>query len=141
MLRSLEAAVCPRLCERQIELTLALSEPLPAVEADPDRIKQVLLNLVSNAERYTPAGGQIRITAASTLGGLQVSVADSGPGIASEDLPYLFERFWRADKSRSRQSGGSGLGLAIAKRLIEAHGGRIWVESPQGAGATFTFTL
>ncbi|MEM4284455.1 MAG: ATP-binding protein, partial [Candidatus Caldarchaeum sp.] len=70
-----------------------------------------------------------------------VHVSDTGPGIAPEDLPYVFERFWRADKSRSRATGGSGLGLAIAKQFVEAHGGRIWVESVQGQGATFSFAL
>lgn len=140
LLCNLEIAVRPRLRARQIEFVLQLPKELPTVEVDPDRIKQVLLNLFSNAERYTPAGGEICLTATATLEGLQVSVADSGPGIAPEDLLYVFERFWRGDKSRSRQSGGSGLGLAIAKKLIEAHGGRIWAENSD-RGATFAFIL
>jgi signal transduction histidine kinase len=125
----------------QLELQ-APEEPLE-IWIDPDRIGQVLLNLLRNAGSYTPRGGHIMVVVERKGSDVQVAVSDTGPGIAPEDLPYIFERFWRADKARSLQSSGSGLGLAIAKRLIEAHGGRIWAESPGslGMGATFAFTL
>ena len=111
------------------------------MEVDPQRIRQVLLNLLSNAERHTPEGGRIAVRAERWDGEAHVSVSDTGPGIPPDDLPYVFERFWRGDKSRTRASGGTGLGLAIAKQLVEAHGGRIWAESPPGQGATFAFAL
>jgi len=133
--------VQPRLEAKGIELRVELSEePLPA-EADPQRIRQVLLNLLSNAERHTPEGGRIAVRAERRDGEARVSVSDTGPGIPPGDLPYVFERFWRGDRSRTRTSGGTGLGLAIAKQLVEAHGGRIGVESAPGRGATFTFAL
>lgn len=126
-----------------VQLELELPEEPLELWIDSDRIGQVLLNLLRNAEQYTPWGGQITIEAERQGTVARVMVSDNGPGIASEDLPYIFERFWRAGKTRSPQGGGSGLGLTIAKRLIQAHGGRIWAASPGslGAGATFTFTL
>jgi two-component system sensor histidine kinase BaeS len=133
--------------ERQFEekgVTLETEVPanLPPVLADEDRIGQVLLNLVGNALQYTPAGGQVRVTAHQEGAEVHITVTDSGIGIAVEHLPLLFTRFYRVDKSRSRAGGGSGIGLTIAKHLIEAHGGRIWAESPgPGQGSTFTFTL
>ncbi|MBN1260853.1 MAG: two-component sensor histidine kinase, partial [Anaerolineae bacterium] len=103
---------------------------------------QVLGNLITNALRHTPEGGVIRLAAVATPGGVAVSVGDTGTGIPPEDLPYIFERFWRNDKSRARTGhGGSGLGLAIAKQYIELHHGAITVESTPGAGSLFTFTL
>ncbi len=128
--------------EQQITLTAEIPPDLPQVYVDPDRIHQVLRNLLSNALRHTPPGGQIRITAqAGPTGFVTVRVQDTGSGIAPEDIPYVFERFWRADRSRARDSGGAGLGLAIARHLVEAHGGKIGVESQPGRGATFWFTL
>lgn len=112
------------------------------LSADPDRLDQVLSNLVVNALRYTPAGGQIEILAQPIEGGVQISVSDNGNGISSEDQAYIFERFWRADKARSHQDGsGHGLGLAIARQLVRAHGGQISVQSELGAGTRFDFTL
>ncbi len=141
VVRRAATAVQPRLEAKGVELRLELpEEPLPA-EIDPQRIRQVLLNLLSNAERYTPEGGRIALRAERRGGEIRVSVSDSGPGIPPEDLPYVFERFWRGDKARTRSSGGTGLGLAIAKQLVEAHGGKIEVESAPGRGATFMFTL
>lgn len=116
------------------------AQPTGAV-LDPDRISQVLSNLLSNAHRYTPEGGRITLSLKQQGSELWVSVADTGPGIKPEELPYVFERFWWADKSRARATGGSGLGLAIAKHFVEAHNGRAWVESTPGQGATFTFSL
>jgi len=109
------------------------------VEVDPDRMGQVLNNLVANALRYTPAGGVIELRAMRVADGVRLSVQDSGAGIPAEDLPYVFDRFWRGDRARGRSPGaGSGLGLAIARQLVQAHGGRISVESPAGAGTKFT---
>ncbi len=139
--RRIAANFQPQLDERHVKLLIELPERLPPIEIDADRIGQVLLNLLSNAQRHTPAEGKITVAVKEAPSELQISITDTGPGIAPEDLPYVFERFWRADKSRSRQSGGSGLGLAIAKQLVEAHGGKIWAQSQPGQGTTFTFTL
>ena len=113
------------------------------VQAEPDKLKQVLLNLVDNAVRYTPAGGKVRLVAtgdpATATGRLQV--LDTGPGIDPADLPHLFERFYRGDPSRSRTTGNSGLGLAIARTIVQAHGGTITAQTPAGGGAVFTVVL
>lgn len=133
--------VKPQLVEREITLGLEVPEALPALSGDAQRIQQVLLNLLSNAVRYTPAGGRITLRAQARPHEVQIDVADTGPGISPEDLPHIFERFYRGDKSRARASGGAGLGLAIAQALVAAHGGKIWVESQLGQGTTFSFTL
>jgi signal transduction histidine kinase len=124
-------------------LTLAADLPaaLPAVSIDVHRIKQVLLNLLENAVTHTDKGGKITITAQQQEKMIQVSVTDTGEGISAQDLPLIFERFYRVDKSRNRKTGGSGLGLTIAKRLVEAHGGNVKVKSESGRGSTFTFTI
>jgi two-component system sensor histidine kinase BaeS len=136
-----------------VALTAHLSGGLPPVRADSDRLAQVLRNLLVNALRHTPAGGSVTVTAARAGSTTEVVVSDTGEGIAPQDLPHVFERFWRADAARSRtgSSGpggselrwarGSGLGLSVARSLVEAQGGRIWVESTQGEGTTFRFTL
>ncbi len=131
---------------QEVTLSLRLTEPasLPTVEADPDRLAQVLRNLLLNALRHTPVGGSVIVTASPVKGAIEVTVADTGEGIAAADLPYVFDRFWRADRSRGpRQgtAGGTGLGLSVARSLVQAHGGRIWVESHLGRGSTFHFTL
>ncbi|MFI5927783.1 ATP-binding protein [Micromonospora sp. NPDC051543] len=113
----------------------------PEVIADPVRLRQLVGNLVSNAVRHTPAGGTVTIASRVVGGQLTVEVADTGTGIASDDLPKVFDRFWRADNSRTRSTGGSGLGLAIARKLAEAHAGTISVESTVGIGSTFTVRL
>ncbi|MBN1991059.1 MAG: HAMP domain-containing protein [Anaerolineae bacterium] len=131
--------------EKKITLTVLSPPGLPPVLADPDRIRQVLHNLLTNALRHTPEDGAIEINLAETepRGQLKVTVTDTGPGIPPEDLPHVFDRFWRADRSRSREMGGSGLGLAIARQLVEAQGGQIGVESDgtSGWGSRFWFTL
>ncbi|MCS0601985.1 HAMP domain-containing histidine kinase [Streptomyces sp. LP11] len=111
------------------------------IEGDPVRLRQIVGNLLSNAIRHTPADGsvELRVTAAGDL--TVIEVADTGTGIAAEDLPHVFDRFWRAEKSRNRTTGGSGLGLAIVRKLMEAHGGTVSVDSTVGAGTTFTLRL
>ncbi len=126
---------------RGVRLEMEMPEGLPPVVADPDRVGQVLRNLLGNALRYTSAGGVVRVSAAPDHGFVQVTVSDTGAGIPAEDLPRVFDRFYRVDKSRARSSGGSGLGLSVAKQLVEAQGGRIWAESEPGKGSAFHFTL
>lgn len=135
------AAYRPQAEERGVELVLSAPSTLPKVLADPDRIGQVLSNLLSNALRHTPDGGRIVLTAVAMEGAVHFSIQDSGPGIAPEDLERVFDRFYRADKARSRDEGGSGLGLAISRSIVQSHGGHIWAESAPGQGATFHFTL
>jgi signal transduction histidine kinase len=110
-------------------------------EADPERIHQVLFNLADNAVRFTPPGGEIRITARPRGDRIEINVADTGVGIAEEHLPRVFERFYRVDASRSRDDGGTGIGLAIARSIVEGHGGRIVAHSDPGRGSMFTFDL
>lgn len=133
----------PQLQQKNITLKIALPPELPPLRVDGDRITQVLTNLVSNAIQYTPAGGLVTVSAALTGAEMRITVADTGLGIPPENLPHVFDRFYRVDKSRSRQSGGgSGIGLTIAKALVEAHGGKIWAESAgAGQGSLFSFTL
>jgi signal transduction histidine kinase len=134
--------LAPQYMEKEVELRAEAPPDLPTVEVDADRILQVLVNLLGNALRATPAGGEVCVRAWSDLEGVIVQVSDSGVGIAPEHLPHLFERFYRVDKARSRALGGHGIGLTISKALVEAHGGRIWATSDgPGAGACFTFTL
>jgi two-component system OmpR family sensor kinase/two-component system sensor histidine kinase BaeS len=136
-----EAFAC-QASEARIALTMEVAEPLPPLIGDPQRLGQVLGNLVTNALRHTPSGGEIMLGAALASGQeghshLRLWIVDTGEGIPSEDLPRIFDRFWRGDPSRSHEAGaGSGLGLAIAKSLVEAHGGRIWAESQLGEGTT-----
>ncbi len=120
------------------ELRLDLPPDLPTVDADPQRVRQVTANLVSNALRHAPGAGHVVISARALAAEVHVSVADDGPGIAPEDLDRVFERFWHGAQPRAQ---GSGLGLTIARELVRAHGGRIWVESEPGQGSTFHFTL
>lgn len=118
------------------------SPPDLIVSADPDRLDQIISNLVVNALRHTPSGGKISIKAGHSSGGVQILIADSGEGISPEDLPMIFNRFWQKDKSRKRtESGGYGLGLAISQQLVHAHSGIITVESEPGKGTTFTIQL
>ncbi len=124
-----------------IQLTGSLSASTDPVQLDAPRIGRVLANLTANALRYTPTGGQITITAQRITPGVEVTVADTGEGIRPEDVPFVFDRFYRGEKSRSRATGGSGLGLAIARGIVEAHGGHIHVESEVGHGARFVFVL
>jgi histidine kinase len=128
--------------DKGLSLEVRVESGLPTARADPDRVQQVLLNLIGNAIQYTSAAGRITVSAQSRAGAVEIRVTDTGIGIAPEHLPHVFERFYRVDRSRARAGGGSGLGLTIARHIIEAHGGRIWAESPgPGRGSTFAFTL
>jgi two-component system phosphate regulon sensor histidine kinase PhoR len=120
-------------------IRIEVAPGLPRVWVDRGRIEQVLINLIHNAVKFTPEGGEIVIQAGVTDGKLQVSVRDTGVGITAEELPRIFERFYKTDAAR--RSAGSGLGLAIAKRIVQGHGGTIWAESTPGHGATFSFTM
>ncbi len=143
---SLAQAVAERLsrqyADKGVILEIQLPDGLPPVLADEHRIGQVLTNLVGNALQYTPPNGQVAISASEEGGFVRCSVSDTGAGIGAEHLEHVFDRFYRVDKSRSRAAGGSGIGLTIARSIVQAHGGRIWAESPgEGQGSTFFFTL
>jgi two-component system OmpR family sensor kinase/two-component system sensor histidine kinase BaeS len=125
----------------RVSLTLEAAENVPDVLGDADRLAQVLRNLLSNALRHTPAGGQVIVHVGRAGEQAEIRVADTGSGVASEDLPHVFDRFYRGDKGGSRRGGGAGLGLAITRQLVVAHGGQIAVVSQTGTGATFTVTL
>ncbi len=122
----------------QVELDLPA---LPQGLFDPARLRQVVRNLAENAITHSPSGGTVTIRAEEVKGAIEVSVTDSGAGISPEDLPHIFERFYRADRSRARDSGGTGLGLTIVRQLVTAHGGQVWVESKPGQGSVFSFTI
>jgi two-component system phosphate regulon sensor histidine kinase PhoR len=132
------AALAGRADSHHIELTLDVAPDAPTVEADLDAVRQILTNLMDNSLRYTPEGGRVICRTRRVRGGVAVSLRDNGSGITREHLPRIFERFYRADLSRSREEGGTGLGLAIVKHLVEAHGGRVTAESERGSGTTVT---
>jgi len=136
------ARLRPQFDEKEVALQLDIAPELPPVQADEDRLGQVLLNLVGNALQYTPAGGMVTIAARPHHHDVHLLIQDNGIGIPAEYLPHLFDRFYRVDKSRSRAGGGSGIGLTIARHLVEAHGGQIWATSngPE-RGSTFGFSL
>lgn len=127
--------------QRGINLVVEIAPGLPDLNVDHDRMAQVLGNLMSNALRYTPAGGAIRLSATQSAGKVLIEVADTGKGIAVEDLPFVFSRSFRGDKARQQENGESGLGLAIAKSLVQAQGGDITVTSQLAEGSTFTIEL
>jgi len=130
----------PLVKSKKINLQVKLVEKLPIINVDSERILQVLRNLIGNAVKFTPDGGQVTVSARSVNGGLEVSVADTGPGIPAEDLTTIFEKFRQVD-SKTSQIEGTGLGLAIAKQIITRHGGKIWAKSVLGSGSTFVFVL
>jgi signal transduction histidine kinase len=127
--------------DKGVTLRVEMPEELLVVDGDADRLRQVVGNLVSNALRYTQAGGMVTLGARSSGTHVHMTIADTGPGIPVEDLPHVFDRFYRGDSARDRASGGSGLGLAIARALVEAHGGTIEVESAVGQGTAFLVEL
>lgn len=127
--------------DKNIDISTNIPEDLPRVVGDRDRLEQVVVNLLDNAIKYTPAGGSIVLTAAEAGGEVRIDVRDTGIGIPAEDISRIFERFYRVDKARSRELGGTGLGLAIVKHIIQGLNGRLSVESTPGKGSTFSFTL
>jgi signal transduction histidine kinase len=133
-------AVEPLASQKKLQLKMELPADLPAGRGDEQRLRQVLLNLVGNAIKFTDSG-EVLIKAAIADGSFSVAVRDTGPGISVGDQAKLFQEFQQADNSITRKKGGTGLGLAISKRIIELHGGKIWVESVLGQGSTFAFTL
>ena len=143
LVQTVTKRLSPHAESKRITLDFELAPDLPHVLADEDRAVQVLTNLTGNALQYTPEGGRVTISAKRISNEIQFSIRDTGIGIPPEHLSHIFDRFYRVDKSRSRQAGGgSGIGLTIARALIEAHGGRIWVESAGNEkGSVFTFTL
>jgi len=127
--------------EKDLRISVNLQQPLPDIAADRRRLSEVLQNLLDNAMQYTPAGGQIMVSASADNTEVTFTVSDTGIGIPQADQSRIFERFYRVDVARSREVGGTGLGLSIAKHLVEVHGGRIWVESEVGHGSQFHFTV
>jgi two-component system phosphate regulon sensor histidine kinase PhoR len=145
--RALER-IRPQADRKSLHAIAVPGSPLPPALMDPDRVGQVLLNLLHNAVKFTPEGGEVLVRTSllegdGAQGGpwLLVSVCDTGVGIPAADLPRIFERFYKVDRARTRNAGGTGLGLAIAKHLVEGHGGRLWADSVEGRGSTFSFTL
>ncbi len=135
------SAVEPLAAEKRLAFKAEVAPDLPTGHGDGRRLSQVLLNLVGNAIKFTDKGEVAIRTAAAANGVFTVAVCDTGPGIAAADQAKIFEEFQQADSSITRKKGGTGLGLSIAKRIIEMHGGKIWVESEPGKGSTFYFSL
>jgi signal transduction histidine kinase len=133
--------LAPQAEKAGVSLSVDLARELPLVSCDIGMIERVLTNLIDNALSFTPAGGSVRLELSPENGGVRLTVADTGAGIDPEDLPHVFERFYRADKSRDRATGGAGLGLAIARQIVELHGGSLEAHSRPGEGARFSFTL
>lgn len=140
-LRGIVDAYHPQAREQGIALALEMPTELPTISADRDRLNQVMGNLLTNSLHYVPEGGHVRVEAERGEREVMVKVEDDGPGLSAEDLPHVFERFWRADPARQRATGGSGLGLSIARHIVEAHGGRMWAEGTAGGGLTVAFSL
>ncbi|MFN7930814.1 MAG: ATP-binding protein [Blastocatellia bacterium] len=135
------SAFAAQAASKGIALQTAIPADLPALYADAERCGQILRNLLANALVHTPDGGRFEIRAQAANAQVEISVTDSGTGIAPEHLPNIFERFYRADSSRTRATGGAGLGLAIVKQLVEAQGGRVWAESEAGKFTTILVAL
>ena len=143
LMKTVIKRLAPHAESKRISLDLELAPDLPHILADEDRVVQVLTNLTGNAIQYTSEGGRVIISGKKINNEVQITIHDTGIGIPPEHLAHIFDRFYRVDKSRSRQSGGgSGIGLTIARALVEVHGGRIWAESAgERQGSTFNFTL
>ncbi|OLP16717.1 two-component sensor histidine kinase [Leptolyngbya sp. 'hensonii'] len=140
LLASMIAKFSDQILDNGPELRLDCPSDLPQALADPERVEQILVNLIGNGLRYT-AEGSVTVSAWSEPSWIWIAIADTGLGISPEELPHIFERFWRSDRSRSRDSGGTGIGLAITSRLVELQGGEIQVESKLNQGSTFRFSL
>jgi two-component system phosphate regulon sensor histidine kinase PhoR len=129
----------PQAERKEVILLTDLASAIPAVQADRERIRQVIINIIHNAIKFTAAGGKVIISTQQSGESVIIQVADNGIGISTEDLRHIFERFFKADRARS--SSGTGLGLAIAKHTVQAHQGNIWVQSEEGKGSTFSFSI
>jgi two-component system phosphate regulon sensor histidine kinase PhoR len=140
-LRTTIAELVPTARQKNIELTIEGEKEEVQGFGDKERLKQVMVNLIDNAIKYTPAGGRIAVTCREEGNGVRITVRDTGVGIPAEHLPRIFERFYRVDRERSREAGGTGLGLAIVKHIVEAHGSNVEIESEVGRGSTFSFSL
>ena len=141
LLHTIGRAFASEAANQHVKLGVGVAPEVPPVEVDPQRMQQVLGNLVANSLRHTPAGGEIQLRAVRRDHTVSITIQDTGHGIAPAELPYIFDRFWRGDKARSRHGGGAGLGLAIARQLIEAHGGHIHASSERGQGTAITIDL
>jgi signal transduction histidine kinase len=141
VVESVTSAMMAVLSQRKQSLDVDLDKRLPLLQADEARLRQVFFNLLSNASKFTPDGGKIKIEASSKDGWCQVSVSDNGIGVKEKDLKQIFEPFYQADSSMTRERKGTGLGLSLVKEIVEMHGGQIRVESKYGKGSRFTFTL
>jgi len=141
VVESVTSAMMAVLSQRKQSLDVDLDDGLPLFQADEARLRQVFFNLLSNASKFTPDGGKLRIEASRKDGWCQVSVSDNGIGVKEEDLKQIFEPFYQADTSMTRERRGTGLGLALVKEIVEMHGGQVWVESKYGKGSRFIFTL
>ncbi len=126
---------------KRIKIEARIREPIPLVKMDPDRILQALRNLVGNAVKFTPDGGRVTLQAAQKNGSVEVAVSDTGPGIAADDLPMIFDKYRQGSSKSAYMLRGTGLGLAIVKHIITSHGGQVWVESEAGQGSSFIFVL
>jgi signal transduction histidine kinase len=140
LVQNVFTAVEPLAAEKRLSLKVEFPPNLPVGRGDERRLTQVLLNLVGNAIKFTDAG-EVAIRASALNGSFEVAVADTGPGISAADQRKIFEEFQQADNSSTRAKGGTGLGLSISKRIIEMHGGRLWVESELNRGSTFAFEV
>lgn len=141
VVESVTSAMMAVLSQRKQSLDVDLDDGLPLLQADEARLRQVFFNLLSNASKFTPDGGKLRIEASRKDGWCQVSVSDNGIGVKEEDLKQIFEPFYQADTSMTRERRGTGLGLTVVKEIVEMHGGQVWVESKYGKGSRFIFTL
>ncbi|MDR2420895.1 MAG: cell wall metabolism sensor histidine kinase WalK [Oscillospiraceae bacterium] len=139
--RDVYAAIAISAERRGQSVTLDLQSGMPDITGDRARIEQVLMNIMTNAVKYTPEGGAVSVSCGSSGGFARIRISDTGVGIPGEDIPRVFDRFYRVDKARSRESGGTGLGLSIAREIVERHGGEITLSSALGAGSSFTITL
>jgi len=142
IISSVASNLSPQFSRKGVHLHVGPKKNIPDIPMDPDRIKQVLTNILGNALQFTLKNGSVSIECSAVGKHIEVAIKDTGVGISKKNLPLIFSRFFRVDKSRARKSGGSGIGLTIAKQLVEAHGGKIWAESAgENQGTTVTFTL
>jgi signal transduction histidine kinase/ActR/RegA family two-component response regulator len=141
LVHEVATTLAPMLDAKDQHLSVELDQTLPSVWADPDRLRQIIINLVSNAQKYTPSGGSISVAAEHTDGAVRVQVRDTGVGLSTDELAHLFTKFFRARNPATRNVTGSGLGLALTRSLVELHGGALGVVSAPGEGSTFSFTL